>query len=175
MTKNDSPQQTASPSKRLQSAEHAGARNFLRTCGPLVFGAGVLCTIGGMVSFFSSFGSFGPPRFFWLCFVGMPLMFVGGIMIKLGYMGAVARYVAAETAPVATDTINYVADETQGAVQTLARSAAQGIAEGIEAGKGKPARFCPQCGAAVQTDFKFCPHCGKPVLEPSANQSQTKG
>lgn len=164
MSENDSQRQVSPLLKRLQTTEQAGIRNFFRTVGPLIFGAGLLCTIGGMVSFFSSFGSFEPPRHFWLCFVGMPLMFIGGILSKLGYMGTIVRYIAGESAPVATDTINYVADETQGAVQTMAKSAAQGIAEGLAAGKAKTANFCPQCGTSVQTDFKFCPDCGKQLL-----------
>lgn len=175
MNENGSSHQSATPLKRLQSAEHTGVRTFLRTIGPLIFGAGVLCTISGMVSFFSSLGGLGPPRFFWLCFVGMPLMFVGAIMSKLGYMGALARFVAGEAAPVATDTINYLAEETQGAMQTLARSAAQGVTEGIEAGRAKATDFCQNCGTSVKTGFKFCPHCGKPVFEPTSNQSQGKG
>ena len=99
---------------------------------------------------------------FWLIFVGMPLMFVGGVMSQYGFMGVVARYVAGEAAPVATDTINYFADETKGAVETVAKSAAMGIAEGIEAGKMDAKKsFCPHCGLPVKADFSFCPKCGK--------------
>jgi hypothetical protein len=81
----------------------------------------------GMVSFFSSFGSFGgPPEYFWCCFVGMPIMFVGGVMTKFAYMGKVARYSAAELAPVAKDTFNYVAKESSEGVSSIAKSIKQG-------------------------------------------------
>jgi membrane protease subunit (stomatin/prohibitin family) len=126
-----------------------------------VFVVGLICTIGGMISFFSSFGSFEPPRYFWLCFIGLPLMFAGGVLSQFGFMGAVTRYIAGESAPVATDTINYVADETKSAVETVAKSAAKGIAEGIEAGRAVATNFCPHCGTTVKADFKFCPKCGK--------------
>jgi hypothetical protein len=44
-------------------------------------------------------------------------------------MGAVLRYVATEIAPVGKDAANYMAEETQGAVKTVARAAAEGIYE----------------------------------------------
>ena len=84
----------------------------------------------GMISFFAAFGSFQPPRLFWCCFVGMPILFVGLVMSKFGYFGSVIRYVAAESAPVAKDTVNYMADGTKDAVKTVARAAAEGIQEG---------------------------------------------
>jgi hypothetical protein len=146
----------------LQQPEQNGIRSFLRRIGPLVFIVGLICTLGGMVSFFASFGSFEPPRYFWLCFVGMPLMFVGGVFCQFGFMGAVARYVAGETAPVAADTINYMADETKDAVETVAKSAAKGIVEGIATEKsGADTLYCPHCGFAIKADYQFCPKCGK--------------
>ena len=141
-------------------------RGLLRKVGPLIFGVGLLCLIVAMVNFFMAFGGGGPPRLFWLGFVGMPLMFVGGVMSQFGFLGVVARYVAGESAPVATDTINYVADETKGAVETVAKSAAKGIAEGIAAGKTDAEQsFCPHCGLPVKVDFKFCPKCGQTLAD----------
>lgn len=46
-----------------------------------------------------------------------------------GFMGAVARYTAAEQVPVATDAITDLAEGTQGAVKIVARAAAEGIQE----------------------------------------------
>jgi hypothetical protein len=91
--------------------------------------------VGG-ISFFSAFGDGGgPPRLFWCVFLGMPTLFVGIVMCKLGYIGAVARYIAAESAPVAKDTVNYMAEGTQDGVRTVARS----VAEGIRDAQSKPA------------------------------------
>ena len=105
--------------------------------GLLVLATGFLFTIIGigMASFFSAVGSGGPPRLFWCCFVGMPLLFVGGAMCMLGFMGAVARYTAAEQVPVATDAISDIADGTQGAIKTVARAATEGIKEGLSDNK----------------------------------------
>ena len=46
----------------------------------LIAAVGLIFLIIGMASFFSAFGGGGPPRLFWCCFVGMPLLFVGGVM-----------------------------------------------------------------------------------------------
>ncbi len=146
--------------KRLQLQQQGNVRVLFRTMGPAILIAGLICTVCGMVSFFSSFGSFESPHYFWLCFIGLPLFFTGGVLSQLGFMGAVTRYVAGESAPVAADTVNYMADETKGAVETIARSAAKGVAEGIDAG-GTATGFCPHCGSRTTTDFTFCPKCGK--------------
>jgi hypothetical protein len=114
---------------KLQTPQHKGARSFLRVTGPLIAGAGLIFLIIGMTSFFSAFGGGGPPRLFWCCFVGMPLLFVGGVMCMFGFMGAVARYTAAEQVPVATDAINDLAEDTQDAVKTVARAVAEGVKE----------------------------------------------
>jgi hypothetical protein len=75
-----------------------------------------------------------PPRHFWLAFVGIPLMFVGSVLSMYGFMGAVFRFAAGEVAPVGADTAKYMAEETKGAVETVAKAAAKGVVEGIDAG-----------------------------------------
>lgn len=115
---------------KLQTPEHKAVRTFLRIAGPLIGLVGLAFLIVGVANFFSSFGSFEPPRLFWCCFVGMPLLFVGFVLSSLGFMGAIARYTAAEQIPVATDAISDLADGTQNAVESVARSAARGFARG---------------------------------------------
>ena len=44
-------------------------------------------------------------------------------------------FVAPEQAPVAKDTVNCMAENTQEAVRTVARAAAQGASEGIQRGQ----------------------------------------
>jgi hypothetical protein len=120
---------------KLQTTKHKQRRSFLRVAGPLIASVGLIFVIIGMVSFFSAFGGGGPPRLFWCCFLGMPLCFVGAVMCMFGYMGAVARYTAAEQVPVATDAINDLAEGTQGAVKTVARAVVEGIKEAQRDGK----------------------------------------
>ena len=114
---------------KLQTPKHKETRTFLRVAGAMVAGVGLVFLIIGMASFFSAFGGSGSPRLFWCCFIGMPLLFVGGVMCMFGFMGAVARYTAAEQVPVATDAITDLAEGTQGAVKTVARAVAEGVRE----------------------------------------------
>jgi hypothetical protein len=136
---NENPQRPVSPLlKRLQIPEQNSIRKGLRIAGPVVFSIGLVCAIICVASLFASLGTYDHPRYFGLGFVGLPLMFVGSVLSMYGYMGAVTRFVADESAPVAADTVNYMAEETKGAVETVAKAAAKGVVEGIEAGRFKP-------------------------------------
>ena len=138
MQENNPPQKVSPELKKLQQPGQSSIRKVLRIAGPACFIAGLICTIIAMASFFTSMGGFGMPHYFWLAFVGMPLMFAGGVMCEIGFLGVIARFVAGESAPVAADTVNYMAEETKGAVETVAKAAAKGVVEGIEAGRGEP-------------------------------------
>ena len=147
---------------------HTQVRKGLRLVGPLTLGVGVLFMIVGIGSFFSSFGSFGPPRYFWCCFVGMPLIMVGVVMCQFGFMGAITRYQAGEVAPVGKDTFNYMADGTQQGVRTMATAIGAGLADASNSDtldcpscghtNDQDARYCDECGAAMR---KACPSCGE--------------
>lgn len=121
----------------LQSTGHRSARTILRVGGPALLGIGVLFEIVGMVSFFSAMGSFEPPRYFWCGFVGMPLMFIGTIMTMFGYFGAVQRYVAGESAPVAKDVVNYMGENTQSGVRAFTKAATEGFLEANDDGRNR--------------------------------------
>jgi hypothetical protein len=114
-------------------------------------------------------------------FVGFPLMFAGLVMTMMGYAGKVARYQAAEIAPVQKDTFNYMADSTKNGVKTVANAAGEGLARGFAAGgmnkvaseteagirchkcnfvETSGAKFCSNCGAAMEK-HKPCPQCNE--------------
>lgn len=114
---------------RLQSPQHSGIRTALRVGGPAFAGIGLLFIIVGFGSFFASFGSFKPPRFFWCAFLGMPLLFVGTAMCMFGYLGALHRYIAGESAPVAKDVVNYMGENVQPGVKAVAKAVAEGVIE----------------------------------------------
>lgn len=114
---------------------------------------GLVCLVAAFVSFFTADG---PPRLFWMAFLGMPLIFVGAALSMAGYMGAVARYAAAEQAPVAADTFNYVAGETGEGVRAVASAVREGLATG--------ARRCAACGKGNDAGAKFCDACGQPLV-----------
>jgi hypothetical protein len=123
--------------KQLQQPQQDSIRTALRVVGPVIFAVGLICTLIAGVSFFSSFGSFEPPRYFWLAFIGLPMMSFGAILTFVGFMGAITRFLAGETTPVATDTVKYVAEETKGAVEIVSKAVAKGVVEGINEARTK--------------------------------------
>jgi len=125
--------------RRLASPKHESVRRFLRVVGPLTAVTGLVFLTVGVVSFFSAFGAFEPPRYFWCAFVGIPLLGVGLMLTKVGYLGDIYRYFAAETTPVATDAFNEMAEGAQPGMRTTARSITEGVVEGLKS-KDPPER-----------------------------------
>ena len=124
--------------QRLISPEHLKVRRVLRAADPIIPMIGILFTATAFVSFVSTMGNHsGPPKLFWCGFIGLPLMFLGTVLCLFGFIGAFARYTVAEQAPVAADTINYLADQTQEGVRTVSKDVAQGVAQGIRAAGAK--------------------------------------
>ena len=132
------PNQDDSTRQPLDSPQHLKVRRVLRIAGPIILVIGLIFTATAFISFIGSMsGNSGPPKLFWCGFVGMPLMFVGGVLCIYGFMSAVARYAAAEQAPVAADTVNYLADNTKEGVKTVSKAVAQGVVEGIREAQAK--------------------------------------
>lgn len=135
---------------------HLRRRSGLRVLGVTLAVLGLLFTATGFVSFFTAFGTFEPPRYFWCAFVGLPLLGVGLGICQFAFLGSFSRFVAGEAAPVQRDTFNYLAEGTQPGVRSLARAAAEGISEGL----ARPAGTCPQCHQPTAPGAKFCSQCG---------------
>lgn len=140
-------------------SKHSSTRRTLRTLGPLLAGIGMLLTVIGVGSFFASFGSFEPPRYFWCAFLGMPVLFVGLAMCGFAFQGAILRYQAGEVAPVAKDAINYMAEGTREGMKTVATAIGEGIAAGMSNSR-KADHHCPKCSHSNDSDAKFCKNCG---------------
>lgn len=129
----------------------------MRIVGPLVGAAGLACVVVAFIDFFAAFaGNGGPPQFFWLFFIGLPLMFIGVSLTMFAFLGAVARFAAQEHAPVAADTLNVLADDTQGGVRTVVGA----IREGMSDDASSP---CPSCGTPNDAGARFCDACGEPL------------
>jgi hypothetical protein len=174
----------------------------MRIVGPVFIVAGFAMFVAGVISFHTrfneereefdlNFGNFGRQRVkvdkspdrFWMCFAGVPIAIAGVWLTRLGYVGATARYVAGETAPVARDTVNYVLEGTKESIREVA-SAVRGARDRDRDnevdcpkcghGNDADANFCDECGAALaractkcgknnDADAKFCDACGTPV------------
>ncbi len=118
--------------------DQGAMRGLLRVGGPILLGAGLLLTALALIDFFNAMSSFGTPRNFWMGFIGLPLIAVGGALTKYGYLGPAARYVSGEVTPVLRDTLG---------------------ALGIGSGK----TVCTECGGDNAADAKFCDDCGAPM------------
>jgi hypothetical protein len=143
--------------------KHAQKRGCLRVVGILLLTAGAICLIVGTAEFFISTGNWEGPKLFWLNFVGVPLLFVGIVMTAAGFSGAAARYSAGETAPVAKDTFNYLAEGTKDGVETLATAVGRGIGAAISPDQHPRTVtkiLCPKCNHANEQQAKFCSDCG---------------
>lgn len=143
---------------------HDGIRQAARVIGPLMIAVGGMFTAIGMISFFSSFGSFEPPQYFWCAFIGLPLMAFGGAVTKFAYLGAIFRYLAGEVAPVQKDTFNYLATGVSPGVKDLARAVSEGLAEGRQVPHSDDSKYCSHCGQAIALDANFCSSCGQKVV-----------
>lgn len=140
-------------------SNHNETRQLLRVVGPVLLGLGGLLTLIGLGSFFSSFGSFQMPQYFWCAFVGMPLIAAGAALSKFAYLGAMTRYVANEVAPVGKDVVNYMAKETKGSVKEVAEAVASGLRSGMQSADAPPLE-CPSCRAQNDANARFCKKCG---------------
>ena len=97
---------------KLQAPQHASVRRTLRGVGLAVLA-----------------------RYFWCAFLGMPLLFVGSAMTMFGFLGAMNRFVAGESAPVAKDVVNYMGENMQPGVKAIAKAVAEGLQEGLDEGR----------------------------------------
>ncbi len=142
------------PGFRNQSA----ARSVFRVLGVLAVLAGLtLMVIAGM-EFFTLEG-FEEPTRFWMFFVGMPLLAVGGWLLQAGFMGAGARYASGELAPVAKDTAHYLTD---GKGLLGVGTTTSGATPSATPAAGAPTGpYCRGCGTRNDADARFCDSCGQ--------------
>ena len=135
--------------------KHQQMKSTFRTVGPILLLIGGACILIAFIGFFSAFNSFEGPKYFWLFFVAMPFLFLGFIITYAGYGQDAAKYMAKEIAPVTSETFNYLAEETQEGVETIAKAVQKGKAEVVQA------KQCSSCQTLNILDAKFCNECGQ--------------
>ena len=143
---------------------HTETRRVLRVVGPAVILVGLIFAAIGLGSFFSSFGSFEPPGYFWCAFVGLPLIGLGAAICKFAFMGAIKRYTANEVAPVGKDVVNYMAEGTKGAVRDVAAAVGEGLRAGAAGNEVQIVR-CHKCNTDNEAAANFCKGCGAPLAK----------
>ena len=99
---------------------HNANRSFMRGAGVVLTVTGGIFILVGGIDFFSAFGTFHPPTLFWCFFVGIPLSALGANLLRLGYLGAVSRYVAEETVPVVRDSAVDLAEGLRPTIRGIA-------------------------------------------------------
>ena len=139
---------------------HNAVRDALRVVGPILVLTGLGFMIVGFVDFVRAFNGFGHARLFWCFFVGMPLLFAGGILSSYGYMERVLRYTAEETAPPVKDTLNYLAEGTRESIKTVAGAIGEGLREGGLGSAPSTRVRCHKCNALAPAEAQFCGQCG---------------
>jgi hypothetical protein len=130
--------------------------------GPLVMGLGVVMSVLGMFSFFSSLRTFEPPTYLWGVMVGLPLLGVGASLAKFGRDTEILRELAEEVAPVANDAFNTTEGVTRKGVPILAQTMDRGLAPSRNGDSLSESAMmlCNRCHAANSVDARFCNQCG---------------
>lgn len=147
----------------MARSDHEGDRNhkevrmLLRGLGPLVTAAGFIMTVVGLVSFFRAFGTGELPRYFLFAMIGLPVLGLGLMISKIGYLAAVSRYMAQELTPVSKDMFNDLAEGTRPGVESLARAVGTGFSQ---AAGGRPGTRCSACGTMNDAGSRYCSQCG---------------
>jgi hypothetical protein len=143
--------------------QHVRARDGLRVGGMVLLAIGAILGLIGLVDFLAAFGAGGrAPTRFWMLMVGMFLLSIGAAMLKFGYLGALAKYMAREGAPAAAEGVNRVGMGAAPGIASVAAAVGAGLREGVACGscgemQGVDAKFCDACGAAMHA---VCPSCG---------------
>jgi hypothetical protein len=146
-------------SDRLDPEQYRELRATLKSVGPAIAAIGLLLTIAGMISFFSAFGGFGPPRYFWCAFLGLPLLAVGAAITQFAYVRTITRYMAGEVAPVGKDLTNYMVAGTKNSIRDVAAAIGEGLSASGAGGSSLRVR-CHNCNEENDAETKFCDNCG---------------
>lgn len=80
--------------------KHEQTKRKLKIIGISILSIGLIFTIIGFISFFSSFGSGDMPSLFWCSFIGLPMFAVGLSITSLAFKREISRYVKNESVPI---------------------------------------------------------------------------
>ena len=89
----------------MKNENHEKLKKRLKIAGFILLAVGFVCTVVGMANFFSSaMGGDGEmPKLFWLMFIGVPCLGVGGSLIGFAYRREIMNFNKNESVPVIND------------------------------------------------------------------------
>ena len=154
---------------RLQ--DNKKLRRILTIVGICLLVIGSVIAVIGIISSVQAFNAPGMQGFgmFYLIPIGLFTAFPGIPLIVVSNMGAIARFQAAQTVPVAgdatADLLNGPAGDSISGVIRNSRvessssySASRSSSDSV---KSKDSKSCPRCGEAIKADARFCERCGE--------------
>lgn len=143
----------------MNEQQHNNTKKKLKIIGGVLTAVGAVCALIGFIDFFSVFNDGGGmPKLFFLCFIGLPLLGVGLMLLSFGFKKEISTYVKNESVPV----INEAADELKPAVKSVVSAVREGIQPD---GQNGHTIKCPKCGAENPADHKFCSECGGSLVK----------
>ena len=141
-----------------QKNDHESVKKKLKIIGFSLLAVGFVLTVIGFISFFSSMGSFAPPKFFWCAFLGLPLLGFGAMITSMAFRRELSKYAKDEMMPV----VKEAGKEIAPTVQDLAAAVKRGLED---EGEGDKSNICPVCGNGNDAADKFCGTCGSSLAE----------
>ena len=134
----------------MKNENHEKLKKRLKIAGFILLAVGFVCTVVGMANFFSSaMGGDGEmPKLFWLMFIGVPCLGVGGSLLGFAYRREIMNFNKNESVPVINDAAGEIAP------------AVRNIAEAVKTADEKPTVKCA-CGEENTAGSKFCRKCGR--------------
>lgn len=150
---------------------HQKTKKQLKVIGIILVSIGGVCAIIGFVDFFIAMANMSQPTMFFLLFIGIPLLGIGGSILGFAFRSEIMRYNKNESVPI----INEASDEMKPTFRNVASAVKESMNESIVCSCGttndKDSRFCkkcgkelykvcPNCNAKVENDSEFCTKCG---------------
>lgn len=130
--------------------ENIKLRTVMTILGAIILIVGIFLLISATASFFQ-----GDPSNFHLAFIGMPLIFVGIVILGSFNSGRLLRFQAKQQAPVKKDVTKYMLDETGDDIAKVIQKS-----RATDVGK----RTCLSCGYINPSTNKFCGDCGNKMV-----------
>lgn len=129
--------------------------------------AGVVLTLVGIFSYFSSLRTLQPPTYLWAVMVGLPLLGVGAGFANIGRDGAILRDLAEEVSTVAKAPLQTTDGPSRHEVETMAQTMGRGLATATNGDSLSELRtlYCGRCHGANPVAAKFCNQCGTSLLD----------